>query len=549
MKHLVILSSGEGPLGAVIFSVVRQQRWLVAGCHAITLLMLDIHFYVRTLPTTPTALPEADSAEAAWWGLWPITYLPTWALIVATTLIVSYIIGWWCSEFLLWPQSRITNHESRITLPLLFALLSLLLILAFYTFPIVHTRWGDAYLLSKAIGWPDPTLRLTHSWQAPLDVFLHSQLWLRWHERFGWTDALPVYRLLSPVAGFFYLLAAVGVARNQSNSPRWLTFGLLTSLGVLQLFFGYIENYSFAAAGILLYLWLGLRVVTGRSPLWLAASALALTNAFHPSTVILAPSLLYCGWVCWRKQRRTQNKSTLGTVLSTGAAIVLPLLIGGLAVIGLMEWGGHGLAALMSTDRPGGGDGRPFVPLWATTTRWEHYTMFSWLHLRDFLNQQLLVAPVVLPGLLLVMLAALGEKVRSRQPERTASDDAVATQGVDKRIFRAGSPRQAHEPVQPARTMVLSALELRLSQQFLCYATVSYLLFIWLWNPDYGGQRDWDLFSLAAIPSALLLATTLPRRFADLRYLQAGTIPLLMLQWFQLAAWVYQNTLPWDWPS
>ena len=26
-----------------------------------------------------------------------------------------------------------------------------------------------------------------------------------------------------------------------------------------------------------------------------------------------------------------------------------------------------------------------------------------------------------------------------------------------------------------------------------------------LWNPDYGGQRDWDLFSLA-IPATLLLA-------------------------------------------
>lgn len=53
----------------------------------------------------------------------------------------------------------------------------------------------------------------------------------------------------------------------------------------------------------------------------------------------------------------------------------------------------------------------------------------------------------------------------------------------------------------------------------------------------------------AALPAALWLAATLPRRFADPRYLSAGIIPLLMLQWFHLAAWLYQNTLPWDWPN
>ena len=143
--------------------------------------------------------------------------------------------------------------------------------------------------------------------------------------------------------------------------------------------------------------------------------------------------------------------------------------------------------------------------------------MFSWLHLRDFLNQQLLVAPVVLPGLVLVALAGLSEKLRFRLTKEPTTDNVGS------------STAQA--------------------VQFLLLAALSYQLFIWLWNPDYGGQRDWDLFSLAAIPAALLLTTTLARRFADPHYLLGGAIPLLMLQWLQLAAWVYQNTLPWDWPS
>jgi len=64
-------------------SFVCRQRLLVAGLQIIVLALLGLQFYVRILPPTPTAIPEADSAEAAWWGLWPITYLPTWAMMVA----------------------------------------------------------------------------------------------------------------------------------------------------------------------------------------------------------------------------------------------------------------------------------------------------------------------------------------------------------------------------------------------------------------------------------------------------------------------------------
>lgn len=525
MHSRFTLSTGHAPA-----PLLRYQRQLVAGLHLLTLLLLALHLYVRTLPPTPTAIPEADAAESVWWGLWPVTYAPTWIVITVALLLTAWITIWWVKELATNYELRITRprglRESRIAPPATrhpppatLPILAILLFLAFYAFPIVHTRWGDAYLLSKALAWPDPALRLTHSWQAPLDLFLHSQLWLRLHERMGWEDAIPVYRLLSPLAGLLYLLATLGVARTIKVAPPWLTFGLLTSLGVLQLFFGYIENYSFAAAGILLYLWVGLRTLVGQSPLWLAAMLLAVTNALHPSTVILAPSLLYLGWVDWQNRIKTQNKGGWLSVFLSALAIALPMMVVAGAVIVGMEWGGHGLATLTSTDRPGGGDARLFVPLWATATRWEHYTMFSWLHLRDFLNEQLLVAPVVLPGLLITLLASFTER--------------------------------APFPFSPPATARLRSPDVRYPSQrtFLLYAAVAYLLFVWVWNPDYGGQRDWDLFSLSAIPATLLLAITLPRRFADQRYLQAGTIPLLMLQWLHLAAWVYQNTLPWTWPS
>ncbi len=487
----------------------RERRTLLLF-YGLLLLLVGLHLYVRTLPATLGALPAMGEAESYWWGFWPVRYASGWAVgLGAGALIASMLWGWWRVAT---PVRSAGKDDSltpfSLSADLTGLAVAVALACAFFAFPIVHTRWGDAYILANAVGWPDPALRLTHSWQAPLDVFLHSQLWLAFHERLQWRDATPVYRLLSPVAGILYLAVALQLSRLKNLAPGWLTFGLLASLGVMQLFFGYVENYSFAAAGVLVYLWIGLGVLEGKRPLWLAASVLALLNATHPSTIVLAPSLLYLAWICWRGGGFSGWRTLV--------AVALPILLAAGATLLLMEAGGHGLVALLEADRPGGGDGRWLVPLFVTTTRWEHYTLFSWPHLRDFLNEQILVAPVVLPALLLLWLGTFPARLRS----------------MESRLQLPGTSESAGE----------------LGTRFLLIAAACYWLFVWFWNPDYGGQRDWDLFSLSAIPSALLLAWLLPRRLRSPWLLRAGALPLLLFQALHSAAFVYQNRLPWQWP-
>ncbi|MEZ4663663.1 MAG: hypothetical protein R2911_39515 [Caldilineaceae bacterium] len=478
----------------------------------IALAVWALHLYVRWLPPTPAPIPEPTDAEAAWWGLWPATYAPTWFVVTTTVVLLGGIGALW---LLPWAADECRQTPAQdapmasTTVMILLASLGLLLGWAFLTFPIVHTRWGDAYLISKAMAWPDPTLRLTHSWQAPLDVFLHSQLWLFLHERFQWQDAMPVYRVLSPLAGILYLSVALTLSRKQWLGPAWLTFGSLTTLGLMQLFFGYIENYSFAAAGILLYLWLGLAALRHRAPLWVAALALAVTNATHPSTVVLAPSLLYIGWQLAKPaDPYAATPQSRGYSWRTAAMqIGIPVVATAMATVLLMEAGGHGIHALLTDDRPGGGDARWLVPLFGTSTRWEYYTMFSWGHLRDFLNEQMLVAPVMLPALLWIGIGSIRHRWRDGENAQSAGDFS-----------------------------------------FLAIAATCYFGFTWLWNPDYGGQRDWDLFSLAAIPAALLFGERLTKVLGEKRYLLIGALPLLAVQAAHTLMWVYQNTLPWEWP-
>jgi hypothetical protein len=279
----------------------------------------------------------------------------------------------------------------------------------------------------------------------------------------------------------------------------------------MQLFFGYVENYSFASAGILTFLWLARRVLQNRAPLWLATLALGLTNATHPSTIVLAPAALFLAWTTW--QRGTASPGRVVPLRVNLWRVVvetaLPPLLIAAATLALMEVGGHGLQAIFTTDRPGGSDASWFVPLWGTRTRWEAYTLLSWLHLADLTNQALLVAPVVLPSLLWIALST-------------------------RRAAQASAHVQAKQTERDTR-------------YFLAIASLCYLMLITLWNPDYGGQRDWDLFSLAWIPTTLWLASIAQARL-DRSTLVAGFVPLIVLQALHTAAWIYQNTLPWDWP-
>jgi hypothetical protein len=504
----------------VLISWATQRRTVLAF-HALALILTALHLYVATLPATPTPLPSPADAESAWWGLWPITYVAAPLRWIGAALIVLSIVWGWA-------QIR-TNRPSPLEIHRGWLWMAAgLLFIAFWLFPIVHTRWGDAYILANAIGWPDPSLRLTHSWQAPLTVYLHSRVWHWLSDPLGWSDAVPVFRLLSPLAGGIYLLIVLRLSEDRRLAPAWITFGLLTSLGLIQLFFGYIENYSFAAAGILAYLWLGMKTLRGESPLWLAATVLALTNAAHPSTVVYAPSLLWVALADRRRQtvddgRQTTDDATRITnhelritqfairnsQFRIFMSVALPMLLVAAFTVALMESGGHGLSALFTNDRPGGGDGRWLVPIFETTTRWEHYTMFSWLHMRDLLNQQALTAPVVLPALLIGWIGTIAAR---------------------KRLTYHG------DPIDGAIT------------RFLALAAGAHLLLTFIWNPDYGGQRDWDLFSLAAIPTTLLLIWLLPRFLPDARLRRAALLPLILVQILHTAAWIYQNRLPWQWP-
>ena len=440
--------------------------------------------------------------EHAAWGLWPITYLPRpVAFGLALAALAAALGGEW-----LWERAdglRAALRRVRFTSPTVRVLISLLAGLLFYAFPIRHLRWGDAALLVKALRDP---YRITYVWQAPLDVYLHARGWQLGNALFGWPNPIPVYRILSTAAGVVFVWVLLGLAAllGRNRTERAIFAGLVLTLGTMELFFGYIENYPIMTLGVVIYTYLAVLHMRGRIGLVWPVSALALTHAFHPSTIILTPSLLYLAFapltsggrnvqgsqdVSYSGRWRINRRSVLG--------VVVPYLVVFAGVVALMTAGQHGLDALAGADFPGGGDRSWFVPLFRITTEWQHYTMFSLGHLLDIINQQLLVAPMIWPTIGLVAVFAWG-RVRN-----------LGREGV-----------------------------------FLALMAGFYLLLTLTWNADYGGQKDWDLFSPAAIPAALLLGWLLPVALPERRGLRGAGWAIVAAQGFHLLAWVWQNTRP-----
>lgn len=353
-----------------------------------------------------------------------------------------------------------------------------------------HLHWGDAYIFANAISHPD--VHLTYSWQSPLDVYLHAKAWAAANAAWGW-DVATVYALISCLAGGLFVLLLVQAVTEfaEDGSGRLAGVVLFLGLGSMELFFGYVESYTILPVCIIIFLWYGLRFLARKSPLWPAAAALALAIGLSPSTLPLGAALVYLAYRAWRRREMSLDR--------LAAETVTPMLAVAASVVGLMSAGGHGLSYLFSSDAPGGGDAHWIVPLFHAQTQWERYTMFSWAHVRDFLNEQALVAPF---GLLL----AGGMLWRERR----------------QRVWR--------EP----------------GAAFLAIAAGAYLLLTFVWNTDYGGRRDWDLFAPASLPlmalAAYLVGHYLPERERD------ACVPLVAaVSAIHLIPWVYFNTLPWPW--
>lgn len=491
----------------------------------VTLAAIALHLSARLFP------------EEMAWSVWPYTVLPVSLAWLAGLAVASLVfppvndavgrrfqrLGVTLSQKL---HLRPTAENKRFW----FAAVAIGMAIPFWLFRIRHLLWGDAYFIVKALSYtgPDRPVWTIYNWQSPLSIFLHAQLWLLLNPvlSLGVDTLYAVTSVLSGV-GFVYVLFLLADSLGRDWAEKATIFGLMITVGSMQLFFGYVENYTIISLGLMLALYLGIGCLRGELSLIWPSLALAVTNAFHPSTIVLWPAMGYVGW------RAAGTRASAKGKASEWLKLVLPpvLVFAGLAA--LMTAGGHGPAALLTDDRPGGADGIPFVPLSRVTTEWQNYTMFSLDHLLDWANEHFLISPFGLPLLLLALLDGSISRLRSVSPSQ----------------FNGRPDSLIHSKRNDSGATF-----------FLIVASLAYLFLTFVWNPDYGGRQDWDLFAPSAFVYTLLAAYLLTRQLAR----QLGLHPpspessctlarvarlLIAASALHTIAWIYYNTIPWPYGS
>jgi hypothetical protein len=329
-----------------------------------------------------------------------------------------------------------------------------------------------------------------------LDWYLKARIWRTLQ---AWLpDPAQVYAIVDTLAGGLYVAAAGLLGRTLGRTPReaWTILGGLLAVGNVLLFFGYVESYSLLAAGSLFVIWACWRYRAGTGSFGLVGFIATLTALLHGSALWWGFMVLaaFAGRV-----RALPPAQRLRVALIEGAEGVgagLALVLGMISVM-LLE--GYDQAALqLGLSRLGGGDGHTMMQLTQIETRFEHFTFFTWAHLGEVVQEQLLTAPLALITILLTL--------------------ALAGRGV-LRLARAVP-----------------------SFGVLAVGAAAVLFYSVTWNADLGARSDWDLLSLPAIPLTLIavyLLLHLPpgraRRVALAAYLSVSA--------FHAAAWVALHAL------
>lgn len=188
-----------------------------------------------------------------------------------------------------------------------------------------RTHYGDGLLKLQLLGAADFRAEPPYIWKAPLEGlvgYLSTQAVL--------ALSLPAQvgiTLQSVAAGVLYFLVVLALARRLTQNPGERTVivvGLL-ALGSSQLWFGHVENYSLATAGMALTLAAALAYLDGALPLAVVGLLGGTAVSFHPQALfaMMALPLLTDPQGRWRQMGILAVSGALVPLATVGILLIL----------------------------------------------------------------------------------------------------------------------------------------------------------------------------------------------------------------------------------
>lgn len=392
----------------------------------------------------------AFSPTAANWGYHHLGFFPL-SLSLPTLGLMFVMLIPRASSYFTTHLQNLTEQTAKLMLTrgrLFVVLLVIALIVLFWVGRQATHFLGDGYLWLTSVEGTTSMGDIASNYpNAPLVGLLYFII----HHAFTPIGIHPAALITIQTVSIFFGTAMVLVilllVRSMVSLPvdRLLAGLFIVVSGSIQLAFGYIETYTPTACMVLVYLFLAVRFLEGKTKLLLPALAYGVLFTFHFGMLWLAPSLMV---LVLRELRNRRYGSVISAFAGTIALISLLLWPTGYTPRGLLE---H----LISKS------GSQWIPITAANPVKYAYGLFDAGHFIDLANLFMLLSPFAAVLFIPRSVRSLGSG-RSRDP----------------------------------------------SHQFLIVTGMCGLLFIVLTNFEIGMSRDWDLtapYFLGIIIAALYL--------------------------------------------
>lgn len=337
----------------------------------------------------------------------------------------------------------------------------------------------------------------------------------------SWVDGI---RMFNCILGGLFVIILLSVARSRgwsSTTRLWLLILVLFS-AFMQLFFGYMENYTPLMLCLLLYAVAAVRALNYRGSLVWPLLAQIVAVLLHVQAIVLLPSLVYLFF--WRN---TDHPETF-------VERRLPLILAAVMLIGLVVARFTPLQQFLLVFLPEDG-GQAVMTLG---------------HALDVANLLLLVLPAAL--LFLALRWLLGREagwLRAVRPVDPSSSSGSSREGRDsrkslraRRLRETRSPTSSHRPEVPVHW-----LQTRAEWQFFQLQGWGCLLYLVFFEAAIGVARDWDLFAMivvSLIPLSLILWNRYSQRTdatIDVTREAVFMAPMLALTLILGMSWVLLN--------
>ncbi len=302
---------------------------------------------------------------ASWWGLnilqfydWPVRVI---VLVAAVLCAATILIGR--------ENFKLGQGRQRV---LLYLGLPAALTLLFVVLRVRAHFLGDGLLRAREI-------EVGASWlpTEPLAQFVNFAMYRLTADSLGFigTDAIRIVSIVGGTAYYFALLWFVRTAF-VDTAKQLLMFLVLFFSGTTLLFCGYVETYVLIPALLALFFTAGLKTIRRELPALAASGLFLLLVLFHFKSLIFAPCLLTLAFFAYQDgQRRHVLVYLASLLLSLALVVILPRF---------------SILPTLGFDKL----------IFGLSPSESSYTLFSWQHILDIINEVFLTAA---SGLILIL--------------------------------------------------------------------------------------------------------------------------------------------------